>query len=248
MDKKQEIQFHTVSQTIVLHLLPGALGVGFFFLTGPLLMKIGYPPIMALMLEILFILIPFQLGYLLYQGWRRNGKLSLKGIVLYREPIPLRLYFILVPLLIAWSFAAFVALSPLADYLVRTLFAWFPAWAIPAGYLAEMAQYPDQALLVLFFVILILNGIAAPVVEELYFRGYLLPRIPSKRVWAPLINVSLFSLYHFFSPWEIVSRIVAGIPTVYVVSWKRNIYIGILEHCLLNILGLLLTVLFIYFA
>lgn len=200
---------------------------------------------MALMLEILFILIPFQLGYLLYQGWKRNGKLSLKGIVLYREPIPRRLYFILVPLLIAWSFAAFVVLSPLANYLAQTLFAWFPAWTIPADYPDEMGQYPESVLLVFFFVTLILNGIATPVVEELYFRGYLLPRIPSKRVWAPLINVSLFSLYHFFSPWEIVSRIVAGIPLVYVVSWKRNIYIGILVHCLLNILGLLLTVLFI---
>lgn len=41
MDKKQEIQFHTVSQTIILHLLPGALGVGFFFLTGSLLMKMA---------------------------------------------------------------------------------------------------------------------------------------------------------------------------------------------------------------
>lgn len=31
-----------------------------------------------------FVLIPFELGYLLYQGKKRNGNLSLRGIVLYR--------------------------------------------------------------------------------------------------------------------------------------------------------------------
>ena len=35
----------------------------------------------------------------------------------------------------------------------------------------------------------LLNGFFGPFVEELYFRGYLLPRIPSSKRWAPLINV-----------------------------------------------------------
>ena len=86
-----------------------------------------------------------------------------------------------------------------------------------------------------------LNGIAGPLVEELYFRGYLLPRIPSRRGWAPLINVILFSLYHFFSPWQNVTRIVALIPLVYTVAWKRNIYLSIFTHCILNTLGMILA-------
>jgi uncharacterized protein len=90
-----------------------------------------------------------------------------------------------------------------------------------------------------FLVTLVLNGIAGPVVEELYFRGYLLPRIPVARLWAPLINVVLFSLYHFFSPWQNITRIVALMLLVYAVSWKRNLYLSILVHCSLNTLGLL---------
>lgn len=79
-------------------------------------------------------------------------------------------------------------------------------------------------------------------VEELYYRGYLLPRVSRLGKWAPLINTVLFSLYHFTSLWQNPSRIIAFLPMVYAVWWKRNIYLGILVHCALivfNSLGIL---------
>jgi hypothetical protein len=60
--------------------------------------------------------------------------------------------------------------------------------------------------------------------------------------WAPLVNVVLFSLYHFWTPWNFLSRVVLLAPMVYLVRWKRNIYIGMIAHCLLNLIGT--TVLF----
>ena len=80
-------------------------------------------------------------------------------------------------------------------------------------------------------------NIAVPIVEELYFRGYLLPRMARWGNWAPLINVVLFSLYHFWLPWETLNRIITLLPIVFVVQWKRNIYLSILVHCLLNTIG-----------
>jgi uncharacterized protein len=59
--------------------------------------------------------------------------------------------------------------------------------------------------------------------------------------WAPLVNVSLFSLYHFWSPWQLVARILGIGPTVYAVWWKRNVYLGMVVHCTLNSLGVLLV-------
>ena len=85
------------------------------------------------------------------------------------------------------------------------------------------------------------NGVLGPVVEELYFRGYLLPRLERFGRWAPLLNVVLFSLYHFWTPWQFFSRIVVLVPMVYAVWWKRNIYLGIITHSVLNIIGLLFT-------
>ncbi len=74
----------------------------------------------------------------------------------------------------------------------------------------------------------------ALLVEELYFRGYLLPRIPASQKWAPLINVVLFSLYQFFPPWQSITRILDLLPVVYVTSRKRSVYVSIFTHCLLN--------------
>ena len=87
----------------------------------------------------------------------------------------------------------------------------------------------------------VLNGVVGPVVEELYFRGYLLPRMERLGRWAPLINVSLFSLYHFWSPWQVMARILGLGPMVYAVRWKRNVYLGMVVHCALNSLGVLLV-------
>ncbi len=114
-----------------------------------------------------------------------------------------------------------------------------PAWNFPAAMMPQVLQASKPALITTIVFAFALNGILGPVTEELYFRGFLLPRIPASRAWAPLINVLLFSLYHFFSPWANVTRIVALIPLVYAVAWKRNIYLSMITHCLLNTLGML---------
>ena len=85
-----------------------------------------------------------------------------------------------------------------------------------------------------------MNGLGGPVVEELYFRGYLLPRISRLRGWAAVFNVLLFSLYHFFTPWQNPARILAMLPASYVVLRKKNIYLGMIPHCLLNTTGMML--------
>ena len=88
---------------------------------------------------------------------------------------------------------------------------------------------------------LVLNGLVGPIVEELYFRGYLLPRLDRLGRWAPLVNVSLFSLYHFWSPWQVAARILGIGPMVFAVRWKRNVYLGMLIHCTLNLISVLLV-------
>jgi membrane protease YdiL (CAAX protease family) len=239
-----DIRAHSAWRTLTLHLLPGALITAFYFLAAPLVMRAGYPSLMALLLAIILILIPFELGYLLYEGKRTTGRFSLHSVVLYRDPLPLWHYLLFVPLLLAWMLVVFALLAPLDSYLAQTFFSCLPDWSLPATSLATISQYPQGVLVVTFLAELVLS-IAGPLVEELYFRGYLLPRIPASRTWAPLINVLLFSLYHFYSPWQNISRIIAILPFVYVVSWKRNVYIGIITHAAfnttLNILGVLAT-------
>ena len=233
---------HSVARTLVLHLLPGALATIFYVAAAPLVRGLGFPSLMAIYLAILFVLIPFELGYLFYHA-RKNGS-SLGSVVLYREPVPRVQFLALVFSLLAWSGIFYVLIYPPLDaFFIENVFSWLPE----TFFLAEdFARYSTAALLITWAFGLVVNAIVGPIVEEVYFRGYLLPRISRFGAWAPLVNTVLFSLYHFFTPWQNVGRIVGLLPMVYAAWWKRSIYVSIGAHVLGNVstMLLLLPVLF----
>jgi len=86
-------------------------------------------------------------------------------------------------------------------------------------------------------VALLFSGVAAPVVEELYFRGFLLPRMEHMGWAAPLWNSLLFALYHFYFPENVLVIFVGFLPISYVVWKTRNVRIGIIVHGIINMWG-----------
>lgn len=232
----------TLGQSILLHLVPGlpVLALVLLGFQEPVTRALNIPGPMAFYLAatlgVLGGVIPVQLGILLIKGWQRNGRLSLEGVVRYRQPVPWWQYLVFVPLLAGWSLVALALISPPVErVLIRTVFAWFPVGlASPA----DPGQFVNQpAVRTLLVIHLLTNGLFGPLVEELYFRGYLLPRISRFGAWSAVLNAVLFSLYHFFTPWQNVGRIIALIPLVYVVYRRRSIYIGVGTHILLNVVG-----------
>lgn len=233
---------HSSVRTVVLHLLPGALITAFYAGVAPVVRSLGFPSLMAVFLAIVFVLIPFELGYLIYQA-RKNG-LSLGSVVLYREPMPRGQFVALVLGLFAWAaLCSMLLYPPLDEFFIGNVFSWLPGWFFFAE---DFARYSTTALLTTWVFGLVVNGVAGPVVEEMYFRGYLLPRISRLGGWAPLINTVLFSLYHFFTPWQNVGRIIGLLPMVYATWWKRSIYVSMAVHVLGNVsaMVLMLPVLF----
>jgi hypothetical protein len=231
-----------LGRSVLLHLVPGALISAFYFLTAPAVQRAGYPPVAALLLGILLVLIPFELGVLLVVGHRRNRRFSLQGIVLYRQPLPWWKYTLLIPAFLVWGGICFVLLNPVEGLQAAAWFSWMPAWSLPASQATQYAGYSRSAALVTLIAGLALNGVAGPIVEELYFRGYLLPRISRFGVLgSAALNVALFSLYHFFTPWGNLTRVLALLPLVYTVARMRNIYLSVWTHVGLNTLGMLLS-------
>lgn len=234
----RNVEQHSLWTSIVLHLLPGLLILAFFVLATPVLTQRGFPTLFCLFLAVAVVLIPFELGLILYQAKRNNRSLSLEGIVRYREKLPVRQYLCLIPPILLWALVAyFVIAPPLQDSFKDAYFSWLPAWFF-LDY--NLAQSSKPILWATWIMGVVFNGIAGPIVEELYFRGYLLPRMSHFKGWAPLLNVTLFSVYHFFSPWRNLERILALLPGIYVIQWKKNIYLGMIPHCLLNTTGMLL--------
>ena len=242
MEEKQYEQ-HSVTKSILLHLIPGVPVIaGLFIFALPVFSRIlgiavELHVVVGLTLSILIMLVPVQLGILLYQGKKQNGKFSLKGVIGYTEKSSIKDYIIFIPIMLVYSILLFAVVSPMiTPAITDTLFAWYPqeynlqtAMANPG----VLSGYQGVYLLLVMFIIT--NGILGPFVEELYFRGYLLPRMDGyAKKWAPILNVVFFSLYHYFSPWDNPTRIIALIPLVYIVWRKRDIRFGIWVHILLN--------------
>lgn len=226
---------HPLGKSVALHLIPGVALLVSYILLAPLVVQMGFPTIFAASLSILFILVPLELGYLLYLGRRRNGRLSLAGIVRYREPMPLWQYALFVPLLIVWYFVAISAWQQVMPTLAGAL-SWLPDWVLnPLPADDPGARYAAPVLLTAAIFRVLCTGIIAPVVEELYFRGYLLPRIDRLGVWAVVIGAVLFSFQHLWTPLLDPGRVIAWLPAMYLVWRKRNIYLGVIVHLALNL-------------
>ncbi len=214
------------TRLVALFLAPGAVVTIAFVLLAPLAQTLGMPPLAALLAAIAFVLVPIELGVVLRAG-----------PVPYRHPIPARTWAWLVPVLIIAAFAG-SALGMIVDPAIQTtLFGWLPHWFTNPLPVDHVTDYSPAAWIATLAAYLVLNGVIGPVVEELYFRGYLLPRMRYLGRWAPLVNVTLFSLYHLWSPWQLVSRVIGFAPTVYAVDSRRNVQLGMVVHCTLNMIG-----------
>jgi uncharacterized protein len=227
------------SALVALHLVPGALMTAAFVAVAPLIQAVGYPPIAALLAAIVLVLIPIELGIMWWAA--RAQQVRLRDLVPYRQPLPARDWLWLVPALVLLAFVGFGVHMAIEPQLIERFFGWLPEWFVSPIVADNVRDYSATAWVVTLAAYFAINGLLGPIVEEVYFRGYLLPRMEHLGRWAPLVNVSLFSLYHFWSPWQFLARILGIAPMVYAVRSRRNIYLGMVVHCTLNTLGVLLV-------
>jgi membrane protease YdiL (CAAX protease family) len=227
---------HTLLESAFLHLGPGILIALFYVVTAPAIARRGFPPIAALLLAIVCVALPIELGELVRQGHRRNGRYSLSGIVSYRQPLGWWEYPLIVMAFLLLALLISGAAGAIDTALTNRLVQFLPAWFFLNDF-GQYAGYSRNVLLVTFAANLIVNGLAAPIAEELYFRGYLLPRLSRFGALAPLINAALFAIYHFWQPYVYASVLAVIVPFVYLIWWKRNIWLAIAIHCALNLIG-----------
>ena len=181
-------------------------------------------------LAMLFGHIITELGILKFIAYKENKKI--KDIIFYKNKTPIKRMFIYVTISLIIALTAFILLSQY-ELKIWERFIIFPDWFRMDKIDFSEIKYLRTSIILYF----LLNGFIVPFIEEIYFRGYLLPRMDRFGKASPIINVLIFSIYHFFSPFELITRIVALTPYTYSVWKNRDIKIGILVHCLMNILG-----------
>ena len=233
---KVSIPQHSLLTSIILHLLPGIVFLAVLFLVTPLVKRWGLPAAIAGSLAILLGQLPLVLGILLYQSRKQTGHFSLRDVIAYRRPVPFWQYLIFVPLLCIWYFQASSIWTSLQKDLFTNL-PWLPRWLENPLPFIDQGPYSPLVTTIALVVALISSGIIAPIIEELYFRGFLLPRIDRLGAWAVLLNVSLFALHHLWTPLVNPGRILAWLPIVFIVWRKQNIYVGLYVHLITNLAG-----------
>ncbi|MBE0696614.1 MAG: CPBP family intramembrane metalloprotease [Anaerolineaceae bacterium] len=223
---QNQIEKHSIAQSIFFHLFPGALIGTFCFLFRQTANNFGYPAILALVLAVAFILIPTELGYLLYQGKKRTGRYSLNGIIHLKSSLPWWQFLIWVLVVFAAIGILFALMKPVEGFLKDRIFFWIPDLDNGLD-----GKYSRTILTITYFLYFLFVVILGPIVEELYFRGYLLPRMKGK--FAVLIHSFLFAAYHFFTPWLIISRTIGFLPLI-LVAKKKSITMAMAVHILCN--------------
>ncbi len=225
----------SMAKLLLLHLLPAIIWLIFYIPLARIASEKGIPTMFVMYILVALILVPFEMGFLCYQGKKMNGKLSLKGVVLYREKMPWWQYLVFGLISLAWLVLIIFGGSQIVNFLETNLFSWIPDWfKLSRGGVEQNAPSIERTMWILGLIFIAIIG---PLTEELYFRGYLLPRLTKLGKWAPLVNVTLFMLYHFWQPQAFVTGIIAMLPLVYIVWWKKNVYLTIGVHLFINTFG-----------
>ncbi len=130
----------------------------------------------------------------------------------------------------------------MTNSIADNLFPWWPAM-YELSY--DLRGYSPSIITNALIFNFLIAALLAPIAEELYFRGYLLPRLSRFGFWAVPIHTTLFGLFHVWTPWLVVARAIGIIPFAYIVQRKQNIYIGMIAHIIFNTLDVLTSVMLI---
>ena len=229
------VQFNYL-QILLYHLLPGLPILIISVIFSSPKWGFGLPIDISLMLAIAFGLIPTQWMIMFLEA--KKNSIKIREVIHFTEKTKIATVIFLALPCIIFALFVFIVLAP-KEHAIWAIFNWVPNWfRLDRFNPAEQQKGVRILSLVLTF---IFNGLLGPITEEIYSRGFLLPRMEKLGVAAPLINVTLFSLYHLFSPWENISRILGLTPFVYTVWFKKNIRIGVVVHCTMNLLSCVAT-------
>lgn len=216
------------------HFYLGVLFTLIYVSIGPKIIGNQLPGV-AVLLLVEAIMVPLLLAHLFWSAKRMIGSFSIKAIIPFQNKLPIKKFILWSVGGILTSLLVYVPLYPLGLFLRESVFGWLPEWYFNPTYGTD-----DVKTIANFFLIgIVLDGVLAPAAEELFFRGYLLPRMAYLKNWAPILNGAFFGLYHFWQPHNWIASMILGIIFSFAVWKTKNVYVGMAIHCSLNILGAL---------
>lgn len=210
-----------------------------YYLLIPSVERAGYPSVAALIFAGVIVLIPFELIVLVY-SMKKNQTPLFGGVIPFFQKLKLWQYLVFTVIIFTASGLLMIILSPVSNALEQL---------VPESYFINSGldgTYARNKLIVTYILFFLFISVIVPFIEELYFRGYLLPRISVRNIWIrTLLHSLLFALYHTWSPHMAAARTIAVLPLIYLVQKQKNLFIGILAHIIINSIDAVIGTIFI---
>lgn len=198
----------------------------------------GIPRILLFCILGTFTLVPIELGIILKASKREYGKYSLQSAFAGQEKIPI--WKVLIIALVFFGIAGLLSvfIAPIENQVFAEIRSDVLN-SLPKGFdwanYEYLKTFSTPMLIITCAYYGIFNVLLGPITEELFFRGYLTSHYEMQTSFTPIVIVVLFSLYHFWLPFNNVFRVLAFGPVAYVAYKKKNLYISIYFHCLCNL-------------
>lgn len=229
---------------LALYLGPGMLLASVYAFAAPRVADVGLPPVVALLGGTILVLVPVELAVLAVAGHRlvaRSGGPRTGLVDAIRSAVgpvaPMRVWasLWLVPVVTAAAILLPGVVAWVEPWVRTHVFGWLPPWygtyGLDAHTLAAYTPGVRAGIVGLWVTAAVLIG---PVVEEWYFRGFLLPRTAGGGRAAPPLNALLFSAYHQWQPSAMLTVACFALPLAYAVWRRRALGAVITAHCLIN--------------
>lgn len=224
------------TRAVLYHLYPGVIIVLSFIVLAPMLVSYHYPPQLGILASIILVAMPLFISHLSWVKKKESSK-TLSQLNGYKNKLSTGKLVGYALGLVVFMFFIWGITQPLNKIISEKLLAWLPGWFT----VQDFSGYGKEMIALTLVINLLVNGLLAPFVEEYYFRGYLLPRMASWGKWAFVLNAVLFSLYHFWQPYVYLTLILSLLPMTWLVWKTKDLRLAILTHCLLNVIGALLS-------
>lgn len=236
MVNKFEKKQLSIQNVIALTFTPTFILTGIYVIIGLRWTKI--PSIALFYVLTMIILFPLEIGIIMKASKKEYGEYSLKSAFQNHERLRKREILLYGIVLFCFAGLMSVTISPIENMVVAPI-AEMVEQRTPEYFdwtnMELTRSYSKGILLFTSIVFLIMNSFVGPIVEELFFRGYLTAKLVRLQWKAVIIVTMLFSLYHLWQPFGNLFRIIT-IGVVAIVTYrKRNIYISMVFHCLCNL-------------
>lgn len=242
-------------QVLLAFFLPSSFAFFGFRIILPWTVENGQPKVLMWgIIASIMLLIFVVVGFVLIRNEARTNNISIRDRLLIKK-LGVKQWLICLGIMIAGIILS-SAISPLVEFFKElpglSIPDYMPFWLNPS--IDPMNTdidilSPNYALKGNYFVVvimsicLLLNILA----EEIYFRGWLLPKMQNFGKWSWVLNGLLFALYHTFQLWLFPMLFVLSIATTLTVYLSKSILPAFLTHIIANfILGILGIIILVF--